>query len=68
MGVSFYNSGSYYYEDDYTWYSIFTLGVNIGYKFVTRSSIYFRTGSFVGTGFGWGVYVKPDVAIGWTMR
>ena len=54
----------------------FTVGLNAGYKFVTRSGIYFRTGTFVGMDFGtfWNegftmpVYIKPDLAFGWTMR
>jgi len=49
------------------------LGLNIGYKFVTPSGLYFRTGTFVGYDFLWStllgpVYIKPDLAIGWTMR
>ena len=59
----------------YTAFSL-TVGANAGYKFVTRSGVYFRTGSFVGFDFGclWNrgwtlpVYFKPDLAIGWTMR
>jgi hypothetical protein len=47
------------------------VGLNIGYKFVTRSGLYFRTGTFVGYDILWTwmpVYLKPDLAIGWTMR
>ena len=57
---------------------IFSLpfGINGGYKFVTRSGVYFRTGGFLGYEFfstyyeyqNMPVYFKPDVAIGWTMR
>jgi len=48
----------------------FQLGLNIGYKFVTQSGIFFRTGAFVGYAFGdWGMFVfNPDISIGWTMR
>ena len=52
------------------------LGINAGYKFVTKSGLYFRTGGFLGFDFGSlgsegftpPVYFKPDLAIGWTMR
>jgi hypothetical protein len=52
------------------------IGFNIGYKFVTKSGLYYRTGAFAGFNlFGllfdnWDepVYFKPDLAIGWTMR
>jgi len=45
------------------------LGLNIGYKFVTKSGLYFRTGAFIGYAFISGtVYAKPDLAIGWTMK
>jgi len=51
------------------------VGVNVGHKFVTPSGIYFRAGGFVGFNFGYlwqndqfPVYVKPDLAIGWTTR
>ena len=60
-------------------YFSMTIGLNAGYKFVTRSGVYFRTGAFVGFEFGYlwtnrrysfviPVYFKPDFAIGWTMR
>jgi len=54
------------------------VGLNIGYKFVTSSGMYFRTGIFSGFDFGYiwtssrfnvlPAYIKPDLAIGWTMR
>jgi len=64
------------YGDAYTQHS-FTLGLNIGHKFVQSSGLYFRVGIFTGFDFGWlwrsntyilPVYIKPDLAIGWTMR
>jgi len=63
-------------DRSYTEHSI-PLGLNAGYKFVTRSGVYFRTGAFLGFDFGaaflmedWerAFYIKPDLAIGWTMR
>ena len=81
-GYSFFK---YYRKDDgygYTllgWLTVHTgqAGLNIGYKFITKSGIYFRTGIFAGVDFAlifWPdsdlipVYIKPDLAIGWTMR
>ena len=48
-------------------------GINGGYKFVMESGLYFRTGAFIGFDFMRGsltelLYIKPDFAIGWTMR
>jgi hypothetical protein len=76
------NSG--YWHDDSRWvynwerYTAVSLpvGLNAGYKIVTRSGVYFRTGGFVGFDIGsffnevftLPVYIKPDLAIGWTMR
>jgi len=73
--VSGYYGGGYY-EDRYGYYTAFSLpvGLNIGYKFVTRSGLYFRTGAYAGfdLGFIWNdlspFYFKPDLSIGWTMR
>ena len=48
---------------------IFTGGLNIGWKFVTRSGIYFRTGTYLGLGLGFfPVYLKPDLAIGYCFK
>jgi len=50
------------------------LGLNIGYKFVTKSGLYFRLGTFLGydcLGSAFDVapvYFKPDIAMGWTMK
>jgi len=63
----------YYNYGYYTAWSL-PVGLNIGYKFVTRSGLYFRTGVFAGYDFFWRnnnllpVYLKPDLAIGWTMK
>jgi hypothetical protein len=69
--VDDYNPDSY---DDFDVH-VFTFGLNIGYKFVTRSGIYFRTGGYLGMGLNFGSpygivsgYIKPDLAIGWTMK
>jgi len=54
--------------------SFFPIGLNTGYKFVTRYGIYFRIGTFVGydlsPGNNWdfSMFFKPDLAIGLTMR
>jgi len=63
-------------EDIYGYYTTFSFpfGLNIGYKFITKSGLYFRTGAFAGFDFGFLLneispfYLKPDLAIGWTMR
>jgi len=71
-------SNTYYHgeETSKTKNHSLAIGLNIGYKFVTKSGVYFRTGIFTGFDFGylwnWGftlpAYIKPDLAIGWTMR
>ena len=82
-GVGYAAYGAYYdyysngrlYNERYTAHSLAT-GINGGYKFVTSSGFYFRTGAFLGIdwGFAWNkggssfVYFKPDLAVGWTMR
>ena len=79
-----YDYGQYFTQWGWQWYGAWlsytahslTAGINAGYKFVTGSGIFFRTGAFIGFDFGfiwnWGdtlpVYIKPDLAIGWTMR
>jgi hypothetical protein len=73
IGFSFYQA---YAKDKNEFYTAFSLqtGLNIGYKFVTKSGLYFRTGAFAGVDFfnlndaGIPIYFKPDLAIGWTMR
>jgi len=57
---------------DYYMANSITVGINTGYKFVTRSGVYFRTGIFIGGDFGYllnentfPIYIKPDLAIGW---
>ena len=47
------NGESYYEWMDYLnyTYTLFTVGLNIGYKFVTKSGLYFRTGAYAGIGF-----------------
>jgi len=70
-------------EYEYYWYDednkehwdwdigpFFQFGLNIGYKFVTRSGIYFRTGTFIGGAFGETIFFvfNPDISLGWTMR
>jgi len=71
IGFSFFDVHDTHYEFDEA-YSL-PVGLNIGYKFITKSGLYFRTGAFAGYDFFWDDYVspfyfKPDLAIGWTMR
>jgi len=65
----------YYWEIELSTILSLPVGLNIGYKFVTKSGLYYRTGIFVGYDFFWSeninnipVYIKPDLAIGWTMK
>jgi hypothetical protein len=67
----------YYGRRTYDYYTALSLpvGLNIGYKFVTKSGLYFRTGAFAGFDVGYifdydraPVYFKPDLSIGWTMK
>ena len=44
------------------------VGLNIGWKFVTRSGLYFRTGTYVGAAFPMFIYLKPDLAIGYCFK
>ena len=37
-----------------------TFGFNMGYKFVTKTGIYFRTGSFIGIAFGFYYIYRPQ--------
>jgi len=48
---------------------ILTVGLNIGWKFVLRSGLYFRTGTYLGIANSYtGVYIKPDLAIGYCFK
>jgi hypothetical protein len=76
--------GTTYYRTEYrTVYidaTILTGGLNIGWKFVTRSGLYFRTGAYLGIAIydninatnnattDIGIYLKPDLAIGYCFK
>ena len=71
IGYAFFENES---SENYIAHS-FTAGLNAGYKFVARSGLYFRIGTFIGFDFGflWDadripVYIKPDLAMGWTVK
>jgi hypothetical protein len=71
IGYSFFDTFNRYNDIA----SSLPVGLNIGYKFITKSGLYFRTGAFAGLDICgiWDEYVspfyfKPDLAIGWTMR
>ena len=52
-------------ESSYTVHS-FNLAGNIGYVFITRSGMYFRTGFTGGYSFGaWSPILRPDVSVGY---
>jgi hypothetical protein len=71
---------SYYSEEVYYNSHLLNVGLNIGYKFVLDSGLYFRTGAFAGVGLDFGFdsyysyltggsfvrfYAKPDLTIGY---
>jgi len=76
--------GGYIWQKDSVYYKynkdsirdshFLTWGLNLGYKFITNSGMYYRLGSYIGMGFDEGnhemnyFYAKPDLTIGWTMR
>jgi hypothetical protein len=73
------DTGNYYgseRREEYGYYTAISapVGLNIGYKFVTKSGLYFRTGAFAAFDIGCifyyadPVYFKPDLAVGWTMK
>lgn len=74
FGYSFFKA--YNRRDEFNIFDTLPVGLNIGYKFVTKSGLYFRTGAFTAFDFGYimdrniqqGFYFKPDLSIGWTMR
>lgn len=49
LGYIGFSSNNDEYDSEY--YGNFTLGLNLGYKFVTKSGVYFRTGGFIGVSF-----------------
>ena len=60
-----------YHYNRYTSNAFFEFGLNIGYKFVTQTGIYFRTGTFIGSGTDFSNFFfsfNPDISLGWTMR
>jgi hypothetical protein len=79
-------AGYIYTANTHSWFHpygshINTLGLNLGYKYVMSSGLYFRTGAFIGVGIDWATYhmppsgqydisffLKPDLAVGWTIR
>lgn len=74
-----YVGGGAGYQFDMWWgTNSILIGLNAGYKFVKSSGLYFRTGAFISYNICYGnspvnriptpVYIKPDLAIGWTMR
>ena len=52
---------------------LFTAGLNLGYRFVTRSGMYFRTGGYIGAAVVnnddeniFAPYIKPDLSVGYS--
>ena len=50
---------------------LLTLGLNLGYKFITNSGMYFRIGGYIAAGYNFGsfggmsFFAKPDMTIGY---
>jgi hypothetical protein len=73
------NYSAYKTVSEHKYYNLklLTAGLNIGYKFVTSSGAYFRTGGYIGGGLDFGIlgekvdrlplifYFKPDLAVGY---
>jgi len=57
---------NYSFEENPVTLHDFGLALSIGYKFVTGSGMYFRTGANVGFNFGTGTLIlKPDLTVGY---
>jgi hypothetical protein len=94
-GLGFiHTANAYFYDEDGTAWAVpevsgvacysnnFTFGLNTGYKFLTSSGLYFRTGAFIGMSIisqyveSYGLreksptyasaYFKPDLSIGYS--
>jgi hypothetical protein len=76
-----YNYREDFHSDGAYWDShLNTFGLNIGYKFVTKSDLSFRTGVFAAVAIDWAsrewsrnarpvsFYIKPDIAVGYSFR
>ena len=66
------NQWRWEWQPGYKWDvgSFFQFGLNTGYKFVTRSGVFFNVGTFIGGAVGadFLFIFNPDISFGWTMR
>jgi len=65
------DGGDYWqYYSDWGLGHFFQFGLNTGYKFVTRSGLFFNIGAYIGgaVGYDFLFIFKPDISFGWTMR
>jgi len=69
-----YTDGKYDYDSENLWQSNFSLALNLGYKFVLSSGMYFTTGGSVGMkmgddirnhGFKADFFARPNIAMGY---
>ena len=70
IGLTYAYYGGSWDSHDEDW-SVLTFGLNAGYKFLTESGLYFRTGAYIGVGYDIvyrdsSIYFKPDLAIGYS--
>ncbi|MCL2411328.1 MAG: hypothetical protein FWC97_06760 [Treponema sp.] len=68
LGGGFLGGGLVFVLND--WSDHFAIGLNGGYRFVTRVGVYFNAGIFLGYDFlGENpIYFLPNLSVGWTMR
>ena len=63
---SYYEHTNYRTEQEQVTVHSFGLALTIGYKFVTPSGMYFRTGAYLGYSFGqWVPILRPDLTFGY---
>jgi len=69
-----YTDGKYDYSGEDLWQSDYTLGLNVDYKFVLSSGIYFTTGANIGGtmkddirthSFMFDFFARPNVSMGY---
>jgi len=74
MPNGYYTDGQYDYESDKLWQSNYTLGLNLGFKFILSSGLYFTTGGSIGATMSDDIlshrfkiefFARPNIAMGY---
>jgi len=69
-----YTNGKYDYDSQDAWQSNYILAMNLGFKFILSSGLYFTTGGSIGAtmsddirnpGFKAGFFARPNIAVGY---